>query len=639
MFIFDLERVEVLRGPQNTLYGRNTTGGAVNFVTRKPEIGGETNGYLDVTAGNFGTRNFEAAVGGPIGENSAYRFAIQSINHDGYWDNLTTGDEQGERSQTMARAQFATEFTPEFTVRLDLHGGFSDGGQRGIKTHGLFADTGFGGAPCTDIDLDNLETSCVDGFGGATLEDNDVVTSDLRDDRDDINAWGSSLTADWDLGGPTLKYISAFEYNDYDHWEDADGLPVPFVNFRQKSDTEQWSQELRLSSDGSGAIRWIAGAFAFWESTKFSTAVPIALFDPAASFSDNNLVDHDTTMYSVYGKLDIDITDRLTLISGLRYAYEEKKGNAKYQFAVGLDALDINDADAFLFENLVDFRAPGSYINRDFGDDWDLWGGQLGFEYEAGDDSLIYAHVSRGQKAGQFTDAPDAIANGGFFQPADSETVWAYEAGFKASLLDNRLVTNVAVFYNDYDNQQQQVTLPGPVSTVVNVASSSTSGIEFDATYAPGGGWLATLAAGYLKTEVQEDSLGELTGGALTIREGRELTNSPEFSASASLEKAFEFSDGSSLTVGGDINYAGERNFDLLEIAVDPAFVTDDAYTIVNGVATYRFGPDQNYTASVFGKNLLNETYYTLMQEFDIGNAILFTGTPRTWGVSLGVDF
>ena len=114
LFIFDLERIEVLRGPQNTLYGRNTTGGAVNFIAKKPEIGGENNGYAEITVGNYGTVNFEGAVGGPIGDNAAYRISFQSTNTDGYWDNRTTGDEQGDREQNAMR--FSTSLTPQTIV-------------------------------------------------------------------------------------------------------------------------------------------------------------------------------------------------------------------------------------------------------------------------------------------------------------------------------------------------------------------------------------------------------------------------------------------------------------------------------------------------------------------------------------------
>ena len=268
-----------------------------------------------------------------------------------------------------------------------------------------------------------------------------------------------------------------------------------------------------------------------------------------------------------------------------------------------------------------------------------VWGGEFGLEYTTDNGSLVYGRVARGQKAGQFTDAPDAIANGGFFTPADEETVLSFEAGIKSDFMDRKLVTNLAIFMNEYDDQQQQVTLPGPVSTVVNVASSKTQGIEFDMQYAPGNGWQADFALGLMDTEVEEDSLSERTGGTMSIRPGRELTNSPDVTASFKLRKEVELDNGSLLSAVVGLDYTGERNFDLLETAADPVYVTDPSYTLVNLAANYRFGPDNKYNVSLYGKNLTNETFYTLMQEFDIGNSILFMGNPRTYGLSLGIDF
>ena len=137
------------------------------------------------------------------------------------------------------RFQYLVDPSDDSSLRLEAHYANSEGGQRGIKSHGLFADTGFGGPACVNIDLDDLKSSCVDGFGAAVIEDNDVVTSDLANDRDDIEAFGISTTYKLDRGDYTITSITAIEQNEYDHWEDADGLPVPFVLFRQKSDTDQ----------------------------------------------------------------------------------------------------------------------------------------------------------------------------------------------------------------------------------------------------------------------------------------------------------------------------------------------------------------------------------------------------------------
>jgi iron complex outermembrane receptor protein len=389
----------------------------------------------------------------------------------------------------------------------------------------------------------------------------------------------------------------------------------------------------------------MAGLFAMWETVQFETSIPIALFDPEAAFTDSNNVDHETTLYSPFLRLDYQVSEQWKLIAGLRYSNEEKEGDVRYQFSVGLDSLDIDNADAFRWDSLAGLRVPGTFIEGEFDESWDLWGGKLGVEFAPYDQALYYAHVSQGEKAGQYTDAPDAIANGGFFTPADPETVVAYEAGAKLGWLDRRLLTNVAVYFNDYEGQHQQITYPDPdtpgnlISTVVNVADSETWGVELDMQYAPGNGWMLSASAAYLDTETKADSLGELTGGVVAVPVGRELTNAPQWILTGALRKAWTYSDGSGFVLDFDIRYTDERNFDLVEAAAAPVWVTDESYVLANASAVYRFGADGDYFLSVWGKNLTDELYFGMMQEFGIGTNIAFTGEPRTYGVSAGFSF
>ncbi len=642
LYAFDLDRVEVLRGPQNTLYGRNTTGGAVNFVTRKPRIGEEANGYFDISYGRFESINVNAAIGAPIGEKVAFRLAVQSLHTKGPWRNITTGDRQGDRDQTLLRGQLLLEPSEDLNIRLDIHGGKSSGGQRGFKGHGLYEDSA-SLTPCADINTDSLSSRCVDFFDNPTISTPEVIQSDLRNDRDDIKALGGSITILKDFANASLTSITAYESNTFDHWEDSDSIPIAFVNFRQHAKTRQWSQELRLASPDEGRFKWMIGGFGFWENVEFETAVPIALFDPAAAFSDSNKVNHDTEAYSAFVQADYELTNELTISGGLRYVHEKKSGLANYQFAVGLDALDINNADAFRFDALRAFRLPGSEITAPFGKSWNMWGGKLALQYKPNSDLLAYAHVARGAKGGQFTDSPDAIGNGGFFTPAEPETVVSYEMGLKSELMDRRLIANIALFYNDYNDQQQQISytnaLGNVVSTVVNVARSETYGAELDMQLSPGGGWSIDGSVAWLKTKTKADSLAALTGGSLAVPIGRSLTNAPEWTLGGGIRKEWEFRDGSKLSAGVDGHYTGSRNFDLLERAVDQVYVTDPSFVLLNATATFEFGEDRRYRISAWGKNLTNDLYFQNLQEFAIGTSIGFVGDPRTYGVTLGVSF
>ena len=366
LFIFDLERIEVLRGPQNILYGRNTTGGAVNFITRKPEIGGETNGFADLTVGSHETINFNGAVGGSLGDNTAYRIAVQSLNNDGLWDNLLIpGDTMGERNQNLFRAQLLWDASDSVSWLFNIHGGTSDGGPRPVKAHGL-AEAGTDVAySCPNVDMDNFETNCEDGFGGETLSDTDKAFGFIDNDMDDTTAWGGSARLDWSFDSFDFLSLTGYETNEWDKWEDNTGLRSPIlVSFRQKADTDQLSQEFRFTSSSDQELRWIAGAYYQYDDVEFYTTVPITLlpFIPVA-FGSNGLFQQETTMYSVFGQIDYDLSDKLTLIAGLRFVNEKKEGRARAQTADTAAALQSGELsfevpDQWLFENLVQYNDP-----------------------------------------------------------------------------------------------------------------------------------------------------------------------------------------------------------------------------------------------------------------------------------------
>ena len=366
LFIFDLERIEVLRGPQNTLYGRNTTGGAVNFITRKPEVGGETNGFADLTIGSHETINFNGAIGGSLGENTAYRIAVQSLNNDGLWDNLLIpGDTMGERNQNLIRAQLAWDASDNVSWLFNVHGGTSDGGSRPVKAHGLAAPGSDVPYSCTNVDMDNFETDCEDGFGGETLSETDKAFGFIDNDIDDTTAWGGSARLDWSFDSFDFLSLTGYETNEWDKWEDNTGLRSPvLVAFRQKADTDQFSQEFRFTSSSDDRLRWIAGAYYQYDEVEFNTSVMITLVPiiPVA-FGSNGLFQQETTMYSGFGQIEYDISDKLTLITGLRLVNEKKEGRARAQTAdtaaaITSGELDFERPEQWLFGNLTQYNDP-----------------------------------------------------------------------------------------------------------------------------------------------------------------------------------------------------------------------------------------------------------------------------------------
>ncbi len=651
LFIFDLERVEVLRGPQNTLYGRNTTGGAVNFITRRPEIGGDTNGYADLTMGSAGTVNLNGAIGGRLGENSAFRLAVQSLNNTGYWDNLLIpGDTMGERNQHLFRAQFAWQPNDSVGWLLNVHGGASKGGSRPVKAHGFAAPGTDVAYSCTDINIDTFKTTCEDGFGGETISHTDKAFGFIENDIDDTTAWGASVRLDWSLGSADFMSLTGFETNDWDKWEDNTGLRSPvLVAFRQKADTDQISQEFRLTSNSDSTMRWIAGAYAQSDDVTFYTSVPITVlpFAPVA-FGANGLFEQETTMYSVFGQLDYDISERLSLVAGLRFVNEKKEGRARAQqgdwaAAIQSGDLDFENPNLWLFENLTQYNDPTvTPADLPFSESWDQWGAKIGIEYTTDNDALWYGHVSRGEKGGQFADAPDGVLAGSFVPPAEPEEVIAYEAGFKSTWANNTIQTNLAVFYNDYTNQQVQITVTldnnALLSTVVNAAESETHGFEAEVLFAPGNGWFVDLGLGLLRSEVKKDSLSEITGGVLAIEEGRSLNNAPETTVNFGITKEFTLANSNVLSARLDGRYTSSREFNLIDTPATRVFTTDPSYTVLNAYIDYKFGPESQFRMSVWGKNLGDELYFNRFE--DIGTSNLgYPADPRTYGLTFGIDF
>lgn len=651
LFIFDLERIEVLRGPQNTLYGRNTTGGAVNYITRRPEVGGETNGFFDLTAGNAQTLNLDAAIGGSLGDTTAYRIAIQSLNNEGLWDNrLIPGDKMGERNQHLFRAQLAWEPSETVGWLFNFHGGRSKGGSRPVKAHGFAAPGTDVAYSCTDINLDTFRTTCEDGFGGETLPGTDEAFGLIDNDIDDTTAWGASVRLDWAFNGFDFLSLTGYETNDWDKWEDNSGLRSPIlVAFRQKADTDQFTQEFRFTSADDTRLRWIAGGYFQYDDVEFYTTVPITVlpFAPVA-FGGNGLFQQETTLYSVFGQIDYDISDRLTFTAGLRLVSEKKEGVARAQQGDWADAivageLDFERPEQWLFENLTQYNDPTVPAARvPFSETWDQWGGKLGLDYTLDDGTLIYGHISRGTKGGQFADAPDSVLAGSFVPPAEPEEVIAYEVGFKSTFANDTIQTNLAVFLNDYTNQQVQITVVlengGLLSTVVNAAESEIYGFEGEVLWAPGADWFFDLGIGLMRSEVKKDSLGQITDGALSIQEGRNLNNAPETTVNFGITKDFDLGDNGVITARVDGRYTSSREFNLIDTPDLRVFTTDPEYTIFNANVIYRFGPEQQFKLSAWGKNLGDELFFNRFE--DIGTSNLgYPGNPRTYGVTFGVDF
>lgn len=680
--LFDLERVEVLRGPQNTLYGMNTTGGAMNFVSRRPEFGAGPNGYATLTAGNYSELDGEAALGFDIGNKAAGRASFLTQHRGGMYNDVYTGTRVYDRDTSAARLQLG--FAPSSTVNVLLRGHAEavDNTNKLWKTVGLRSPVPVvvGGVrtfpnPCTDTI--GLGSACVSANGSPTdPKDHTTFSASLRDPIEKVDAQGLSATVNWDLPIARLTYIGAYEHNKYKKAEDADAGPAPLnprgpfsaavtnanfsagFDFFQVSQAEQWTNELRLTSPSGRELRWIAGLYALRDHTLGNTtAVPYNNIR-----ANSTRLDQHTTVYSGYGEVERDFTNRLTGIIGARVTYEKIDGsNTTVQrvlndAAVANAILPTNGQNPISTADLLALPVGAGrnvLVDAPYGKSWTQQGWKVGGKYRISDAAMAYGDVSQGFKAGSFAAGPAQSINGTFFSPVNPEFLTAYQAGIKSTLLNKRLTINVSGFYYKY--KDQQLLKPGfdqatasITTALVNAGRSHLSGFDLESQWAPGGGWNAGLAIGYLKTRIDEfkqaeacapSGVGDCAANGIRTTDyaGNELMSAPKWTMNAILHKEFVLQNGMRLGLGGDITHKSSRYFTMPNNPLE----ADSAYTTLNLQASIKVRGAYGYRITFWGKNVSNRLFY-LIKGSTAGNTgvqEVLISDPRTVGVTVSAAY
>ena len=623
--LFDVERVEVLRGPQGTLYGRNTIGGAVKFVSAEPP---EQFGlYVEAGGGNFGYQALKARLGGPFSDDLRGKIAVAAIQRDGYATNTVDGQDDGDTQSIAWRGTLA--YTPTDSTRISLSvDGKRDRPDTSRSPVRETSVTGFAdpvGAPFTPTT-----------FPAAT---NPYRVDVNANDMSDLTAWGVTLKAGVDLSDAwSLESITSYRDMDFDLALDTDGSPLPILDILVLQDQDQFSQELRATYDAHDGLTAVAGLYYFHDDDLTFSGVdngslsvfgfPVTAFGLATS----SLADtHQTTeSMAAFADASYDLTQKLTLSAGVRYTYEEKESRRRFE--------NFFDPAISVVENTPPFLSgvgvPGNTLTGKA--NFDAVTPRLSISYRASDDAMLYASASRGFKSGGF----DGRGTTDFgFQPFDPETVWGYELGLKSTLADGRVIANAALFYNDY--QDLQVTSFGAdpvsgtfVSLFTNAAKARTQGAELELTARATAALTLNAAVGYLDAKYEE--FNTLVGGVVTDVSDREMANAPEWTASLGLTYEHRLSPMLLGTVHVDGAYRGKTYTEITASEV----LAQDSYTLANAFVSVRTDDDR-WELRAGAQNLTDEK--VRVQGFNLsefpGYQLAFYSARRTWNLHVAYRY
>lgn len=613
---FDLDRVEVLRGPQGTLYGRNTTGGAINLISKRPTR--DWTGNASFEAGSFGSATTELAIGGPLGDQFAFRAAGIYVTDDGYTRNRLTGRDGNNAERGSARLSMAWTPSDTFDALVQLRAGRSRGGSILAYNRSLFAATAGATGP-DGFCAPGFYTSgqCTDLAGYANTS-NDLYAGDYHlEGKDKVDTWGGSATMTWTLGRVALVSVTGYDHAKRDDAEDTDAGPNDVVTARYRA--RQWaaSQELRLQSVGEGPATWVLGLYYAHDDLKANSYLDVFRIANSGVPADDLPFGvgvfawpftQKTDSYAGFGQVDYAVTDKLTATVGLRYSADRKSFVYDARYSSTPD-----DPAAFsLFDRPFDRSKTFSSLS-----------GKLGLQYAVTQNLNAYASYNRGYKSGGFfggqTIDPATLG------PYNDEVVNAYEVGLKSELWDRRLRANFSAFYYDYQDLQVYTLILQGITTVQNYTNASNARIyggEAELSATPMEGLDLSLAASLLEATYQNFRSAGIDYS------GNRLPNAPRASVTASAAYKHALFAGTG-TAAVDVTYRSKIYYDTRNVER----LSDPERTFVNARLSWRT-PAERFEFGIFGRNLFDETNISDIIPIEgLGFDLFSMGPPQSAGV------
>jgi iron complex outermembrane receptor protein len=599
---FDIERIEVLRGPQGTLYGRNATGGSVNLITRRPTR--ELSGYFDVSYGNYDRLELTGALSGPVTTDGGVRarFAFQRLTRDGYGRNVTLNEDIDDQRSFAMRGTIEADLGENADLAITADYAREDDHNYAFHAFGPYR---------SDVAMPGLAT------GGTILANSRDVTTEVPT-RNDRTFWGLSATLGVDVSDAVrIQSITGYRDSRRDNYSDPETTSRPiFAPTNTFESAEQFSQELQFLYD-SERVKGVVGLFYYDEdlSARLDLAFPFVgglLGFPNADFEENGTV--GIKSYAAFTEWTLEPIDRVRLTAGLRYSKEKRDSVGTFT----------------IFNFLPPPNGANNVIPIDVDRSWDAFTPKFGIDYRPNDDLMLYASATRGFKSG-------VLLVGNPNPPVNPETIWAYEAGFKSTLADRRVQFNASAFYYDFTDLQVNKIVGNSIITE-NAASARTKGFEVEFRAQPVEGISLNADLTYLDAKFQTFVTGHPARpelGQIDLS-GNRLVNAPKWAANAGAEFDLPVGLPGRLSLRGDMAYSGRVYFTEF----------NELSTSQKAVATFDlsllYESDSGWRASIFAKNIGNEKVVSNKFIAAAATGYAINGgfkAPRTYGVRVGYSF
>jgi len=617
--LFDIERIEVLRGPQGTLYGKNTIGGALKVVTRRP--GDEFRANVALAYGSYNQQEVKGSISGPVSDTLAIGVSGLVSKRDGYVTDPVTHAEYNDKDTMAIRGQVS--WTPTDTLRVDLSADYSRDDAAMTVGQPTSTLTTLFGVPLLVIPNPpadyNFKTRTTPGLPNSTK----------------LKHYGYAANVTWDLSDSlTLKSITAYRNLKTDDYIDIDATQLELGDVFVGVDQDQTSQEFQLAYDAGGPLTFVGGLFWMQENiTSHQEAYADDLIGGGITFLRTIDDDLETTSQAIYFNATYALTDTVNLSGGLRYTSEEKTYSRSTS----------------TFSSNAFFTADPAFAFTGLSETWDDVSPMVSLDWKPTDNVMAYLRYSKGFKSGGFNGRAN---NPGEQAPYNPEKVDSVEAGIKSTFLDRRVLANFTVFHNDYKDFQARVSgtvidpvtsLPSPELTVINAGSMIIDGAELEVVLVPTSGLRLDAQIGLLDARYEDfdDARFVAFGGS---RAFQEPAFAPRWTARYGGQYEWGLGEAGYLTLGGQARYRSEMALSVDNTATNSSVrlpgMWDDNHWILDARLVWD-SADRRFSAGIYGQNLNDELYKTDAQEFSSVGGIrtAYFGAPKTWTFRISAKY